>query len=96
MKIYTTFENTSYSRKPLKSFTSFNKALHEVENLCGEILIINTPSERNPYDKNWYYKFSFSDVQWATLLLNRKNIGKACFFGKRKGVSYSIEETEVF
>lgn len=99
MKVYTVIENTSYGSKPIKTFSSFAKALKEIENICGEITAIVAPDVKRPLSDVWYHKEYYSTVDWAKILLNKRFINCARY-GNPCGcyllTSYTIKAVEVF
>lgn len=96
MELYIVNEITSYETKIKKYFTTLEKALLFIEKECDGINIINTPCKYNPFDRNWYYKIYYTDVQWAEKLFSLDNLGKAHFGHANKNgymiKSYSINK----
>lgn len=80
MKIYEVVN--SHYNKPIGYFSSYKKALSCIEKMCnGEITCIFIP-DKNGYNSlkdKWYHKKYMSDVEWASCLLDRKNLNNAKF-----------------
>lgn len=96
MKVYTVIKFSDMIHgKEDKTFSSFNKALHYIENELIEIDTIHSFKNGEYWNGKTYEKESLSDVKWAKILLHRNSTQETHYYGKNKFYNYSIKIVEV-
>ena len=75
-----------------KTFSSFPKALRYIEKQLNGITHIRDDLNGKYWKGTWYYKKYYSEVEWAEILTDRKNIENRKYLNYH---CYSIEVIEV-
>lgn len=75
MKIYQVLNfSDAIHCKEDKAFTSFPKALQYIEKQMGGITHIKVNKDGKYWESSWHYKKYSTDVEWAKILLDRKDL----------------------
>ena len=100
MKTYTVLKFTDAIHcKEDKTFSSFTKAIHYIENLLSQITAVGVEKNGHYFTTKWYYKEYYTDIEWAQILLNKKDIEHTYYRNHKISdliYSYGIKVTEIY